>query len=170
MPFGTGPTTFSAFLSPANPTNGWLWGVGPVVQLPTISDASLGSNVWGGGPTGVLVYMKGPWLAGILANNVWSFGGISGLGGTRYNAFMTQYFVNYNFGEGWYVNTAPIITANWLTAGNKAWTLPFGGGIGRVVKIGGKLPVNLSIGAYYNALRPQFGSTWQLRTQATLIF
>ena len=33
--FGTAPTTFSAFLSPRNPTNGWLWGVGPVVQIPT---------------------------------------------------------------------------------------------------------------------------------------
>jgi hypothetical protein len=47
VPFGTGPTTFSAFLSPANPVNGWLWGVGPVMQLPTASDKSLGSNVWG---------------------------------------------------------------------------------------------------------------------------
>jgi hypothetical protein len=25
--FGAGPTTFSAFLAPANPVNGWLWGV-----------------------------------------------------------------------------------------------------------------------------------------------
>jgi hypothetical protein len=41
VPFGTGPTTFSAFLSPANPVNGWLWGVGPVVQVPTISSATL---------------------------------------------------------------------------------------------------------------------------------
>ena len=143
VPFGTGPTTFSAFLSPSNPINGWLWGVGPVVQIPTISSKSLGSNVWGGGPTGVLVYMKGPWVAGVLANNVWSFGGTSGLGGTRYNMFLTQPFVNYNFGEGWYVGTAPIITANWLTAGNKAWTLPVGAQVGRVMKIGGKLPVNL---------------------------
>ena len=42
VPFGTGPTTFSAFLTPANPVNGWLWGVGPVIQIPTISDKSLG--------------------------------------------------------------------------------------------------------------------------------
>ena len=41
---------------------------------------------------------------------------------------------------------------------------------GRVIKVGGKLPVNLSLGAYYNALRPQFGSTWQLRTQIAFIF
>jgi hypothetical protein len=58
--------------------------------------------------------------------------------------------------------SSPIITANWLTAGDKAWTLPFGGGIGHVVKIGGKLPVNLSLSAYYNALRPEFGSTGSL--------
>jgi hypothetical protein len=170
VPFGTGPTPFSVFLSPAKPVNGWLWGVGPVMQLPTASDKSLGSNVWGGGPTGVLVYMKGPWVLGVLANNVWSFGGTSGPVGTRYNTFLTQPFVNYNFGEGWYVGTSPIITANWLTAGDKAWTLPIGANVGRVIKIGGKLPVNFLLGAYYNALRPEFGSTWQLRTQATLIF
>jgi len=169
-PSGTGPTTFSAFLSPKNPTNGWLWAVGPVVQIPTISDKTLGSNVWGGGPTAAVVYMKGPWVAGVLANNVWSFGGTSGRGGTQYDMFLTQPFVNYNFGEGWYINTAPIITANWLTAGDKAWTLPVGGGGGRVVKIGGKLPVNISIGAYYNALRPQYGAAWQMRTQVTFIF
>ena len=169
VPFGTGPTTFSAFLSPANPSNGWLWGAGPVVQIPTISSATLGSSVWGGGPTGVLVYMKGPIVAGALANNVWSFGGTSGPAGTRYNNFLVQPFFNYNFGEGWYVGTSPIITANWLTSGNNAWTLPIGGNVGRVIKIG-KLPVNLSAGAYGNVLRPQFGATWQLRTQITFIF
>jgi hypothetical protein len=170
VPFGTGPITFSAFLSPSNPINGWLWGVGPVVQVPTISDKSLGSPVWGGGLTGVLVYLKGPWVAGVLANNVWSFGGTSGPGGTRYNMFLVQPFANYNFGEGWYVGTSPILTANWLTTGDNAWTLPVGANVGKVVKIGGKLPVNFSLGAYYKALRPSYGSTWQLRTQVTLIF
>ena len=170
VPFGTGPTTFSAFLSPSKPVNGWLWGVGPVVQIPSASNSTLGSNVWGGGITGVLVYMKGPWVIGALANNVWSFGGTSGNGGTGYNAFLTQPFINYNFGGGWYVTTAPVITANWRAAGDKAWTLPVGGGAGRVIKLGGKLPINLSVSAYYNALRPEFGPLWQLRTQATLIF
>lgn len=170
VPFGTGPTTFSAFLSPSRPVNGWLWGVGPVLQVPTISDKSLGSTVWGGGPTGVLVYIKGPWVTGVLVNDVWSFGGTSGPTGTRYNVFLMQPFANYNFGKGWYVGSAPIITANWLTAGNNAWTLPLGGQFGRVIRIGGKLPINLAIGAYYNALRPEFGPTWQLRAQITLIF
>ena len=168
VPFGTGPTTFSAFLSPANPTNGWLWGVGPVAQIPTISSATLGSSVWGGGPTAVLVYMKGPWVAGILANNVWSLGGTHGPGGNSYNNFLTQPFVNYNFGEGWYVGSSPIITANWQANGTK-WTVPIGAQAGRVIRIG-KLPVNLLLGAYYNIVKPQYGADWQLRSQVTLIF
>jgi hypothetical protein len=69
--------------------------------------------------------------------------------------------VNYNFTEGWYLDTAPIITANWLTAGYKASKLLFGGGI----KIGGTLPVNLSVAASCFALRPEFASTWQLRSR-----
>jgi hypothetical protein len=170
VPFGSGPTLFSAFLSPSKPVDGWVWGVGPIVQLPTASSSTLGSSVWGGGPTAVVVRMKGPWVYGGLVNNVWSFGGRPGRDGNRYNNFLLQPFVNYNFDAGWYVNTGPIITANWLAAGNHAWTLPVGFGGGRVIKIGGKLPVNLSMGVYYNALRPDYGARWQLRPQATLIF
>jgi hypothetical protein len=39
-----------------------------------------------------------------------------------------------------------------------------------VVKIGDKLPINFAVAAYYNAIHPEFGSTWQLRTQITFIF
>jgi hypothetical protein len=170
VPFGTGAASFSAFLSPANPSNGWLWGAGPIFHIPTATSKTLGSNVWGGGPTGVLVYMKGTVVAGVLVNNVWSFGGTSGRGGTSYNNFLVQPFFNYNFGGGWYAGTSPVVTANWKTSGNNAWTLPLGGNIGRVIKLGGKLPINLSAGAYANVLRPEYGATWQLRTQATVIF
>ncbi len=168
-PFGTGPITFSSFLSPSQPTNGWLWGFGPVTQIPVASSASLGSNVWGLGPTGVLVYMKGPWVTGVLVNNVWSLGGEAGPGGTKYNNFLMQPFINFNMKGGWYVGTSPILTANWLTAGNNAWTIPLGANVGRVIKLG-KLPINLSGGAYANVVHPEFGSTWQLRTQITFIF
>jgi hypothetical protein len=134
--------------------------------VPTISDKTLGSSVWGGDVTGVLVYIKGPWVAGALVNNVWPFGGTSGPNGTSYNMFLTQPFRELQLWRGLVCWEHPMITANWQTAGNKPWTLPVGAQVGRVVKIGGKLPV----GAYYNALRPEFGSTWQLRTQVSLIF
>jgi len=127
-----------------------------VVQIPTISNASLGSNVWGGGPTGVLVYMEGPWVAGVLVNKVWSFGGTKGPLGNAYNNFLTQPFVNYNFRGSWYVTSSPIVTTNWETAGTK-WTVPIGGA-GRVFKVG-KLPINLMIAGHYNHVKLQYGRT-----------
>lgn len=63
---------------------------------------------------------------------------------------------------GWFVGTLPIINANRDGSGQK-WTLPVGAQAGRPIKFGDKLPVNLLTGAYYNALRPTGGATWQLR-------
>lgn len=45
-----------------------------------------------------------------------------------------------------------------------------GAQFGRLIKIADKLPVNLLVGAYYNALRPTGTRTWELRTQVTFIF
>jgi len=33
---------------------------------------------------------------------------------------LAQPFFNYNFGEGWYATTSPIITANWQVNGTKS--------------------------------------------------
>jgi hypothetical protein len=170
VPFGLAPTSFSAFLSPKNPIDGWVLGAGPIAQLPTATSKTLGSNVWGLGPAVVVVKLAGPIVAGALVNNVFSLGGISGPGATQYSQFTFNPFLNYNFGGGWFVGTVPIITAIWPAPGNKAWTLPVGAQAGRVIKIGGKLPVNLLVGAYYNAVRPEFGATWQMRAQVAVIF
>jgi hypothetical protein len=169
VPFGLAPTTFSAFILPRKPVNGWIWGAGPVVQVPTASNKTLGSNVWGAGPALVVVRMDNPWVYGVLVNNVFSSGGTSGPDGTRYSLMTINPFVNYNFPGGWFVGTVPIMTADWMAGGQK-WTLPVGLQGGRLIKIADKLPVNLLVGAYYNALRPQFGATWQLRAQVALIF
>jgi hypothetical protein len=168
-PFGSAPTSFTAFLSPRNPVEGWVWGAGPVAQLPTISNKTLGSNVWGLGPSFVVVKMAGPIVAGVLINNVFSFGGTTQRGGTHYNTFLFEPFFNYNFGGGWFVGTVPILTANWDSGGEK-WTLPVGVQAGRVIKLGGKLPVKLEVGAYYNALRPTGAATWQLLTEVAFVF
>jgi hypothetical protein len=169
VPFGLAPTAFSAFLSPRNPVDGWILGAGPIVQLPTITSKTLGSNVWGAGPAFVVVRTDSPWVYGGLINNVFSFGGTTGRTGTSYSVMTINPFLNYNFGGGWFAGSAPIATASWDTGGTK-WTVPVGAQVGRLIKLGGKLPVNLLVGAYYNAVRPQYGATWQLRTQIAIIF
>ena len=165
---GIGETQFSAFLSPANPVNGLVWGVGAITQLPTTSDSALGSYRWGLGPTVVVLHTdKGdPWVYGFLANNVWSVG--NGAGGS-YNNFLLQPFIHYNLEGGLYLTTAPILTANWKASSGQKWTVPVGGGVGKIFHLG-RLPVNTELEVYYNAVRPDFGANWQIQLQATLMF
>ena len=70
---GIGDTVFTAFLSPANPGH-WIWGAGPVVQIPTNSTAELGNKNWGLGPSFVVLHLDhgDPWVYGALVNNIWS--------------------------------------------------------------------------------------------------
>ena len=70
---GTGDLVFTAFLSPANPGH-WIWGAGPVVQIPTNSNEELGNKNWGLGPSLVVLHLEhgDPWVYGALVNNIWS--------------------------------------------------------------------------------------------------
>jgi hypothetical protein len=120
------------------------------------------------GPTGVGLYMKGPWVVGALANQQWS---MVGWRDTKVNALLVQPFVNYNLADGWYLTSAPIITGNFSAGGGDHWTVPVGGGVGklwRVGKIG--LPINTQLVPFYNAVTPDFGPDWQLRFQFQFLF
>lgn len=163
--FGLGDIQLSAFFSPAKP-GGIIWGVGPIFQLPTHTD-DLGTRKWGIGPSVVGLRIDGPWVYGALVNQVWSFAGPDGASGI--NQFLMQPFVNYNFKEGFYVTSGPIITANWKASGSNTWTVPLGGGVGKIFKIGGKLPLNLQAQAFYNVVNPDIGPDWQLRLQAAVL-
>jgi hypothetical protein len=168
--FGLGDIQLSAFLSPAEPgPGGLIWGAGAIVQMPTNTDDMLGNKNWGLGPTGVVLHLKpgDPWVYGVLVNNVWSLSG-SGQGGS-YSNFLMQPFVNYNFPDGFYINSVPIITANWKADSGQQWTVPLGLGIGKIFHLG-KLPVNTQFGAYYNVVHPDDGANWQLRVQVQFMF
>jgi len=164
---GIGPAQFSGFFSPAN-AEGTIWGAGPIVQLPTTSSSELGSYRWGLGPTFVMLKMEkgNPWVYGFLVNNVWSVG--TGAGGS-YNNFLLQPFVNYNFPDGTYLSSSPVITANWKADSSNQWTVPLGIALGHIFHLG-KLPVNAQIGGYYNVVRPDFGPNWQIRAQVQFMF
>ena len=47
--------------------------------------------------------------------------------------------------------------------------MPVGGGFGRVFRVGDQ-PVNASIPAYYNAIRPTGAPAWSLRASVALLF
>jgi hypothetical protein len=163
---GIGDATFTAFLSPKD-SGDITWGAGPVFLLPTATDDALGSDKWGAGISAVALMMPGKWVIGSLVSNVWSVGGS---GEQDINLFTWQYFINYNMDNGWYLTTAPIITANWEADSDHRWTVPFGGGFGKLFKIGNQ-PVNAQISAYNNVITPDdYGAEWQVRAMVQFLF
>ena len=165
--FGLGDINPSFFFSPKQPTHGIIWGIGPTFVFPTGTDKTLTAGKYSIGPTFVALAIEGPWVVGVLVNNVWSFAGKSNRDAV--NAMLLQPFVNYNLPGGWYLNSSPIITANWEAGHGDRWTVPVGGGVGRVFKIGHQ-PVNMQLEAYYNVARPTGGADWTIRAQVQLLF
>jgi len=162
---GLGDVTLTGWVSPKN-SGKWIWGVGGALVLPTATDDALGNDKWSVGPSVVVLTMPGKWVIGSLISNVWSVGGS---GDQDVNFFTWQYFINYNMDNGWYLTSAPIITANWEADSNNTWTVPFGGGIGKIFRIG-KQPLNAQVSAYYNVEKPASGADWQLRLQLQMLF
>jgi hypothetical protein len=118
------------------------------------------------GPSVVALTQPGHWTVGALVNNVWSVAG----SGSRpaVNQMLLQYFINYNLKKGWYITSSPILTANW-EVNNGRWVVPFGGGVGRIMKLGFQ-PVNLSASFYGNAVYPAGTSPWGMRLQIAFLF
>jgi hypothetical protein len=107
------------------------------------------------------------WTIGALINNVWSVAG----SGSRppVNQMLLQYFLNYNMKKGYYISLSPIITADWRASSGNVWTVPFGGGVGRIMKLGFQ-PVNISAEFYGNVVYPAGGSPWSMRLQIAFLF
>lgn len=163
---GVGDITQSLFFSPTNPGK-LIWGAGPVFTIPSANDRILGTGKLLFGPTAVFLVTPGHWVIGVLLNNQWSIGGNPLR--PPVNSFLAQPFLNYNLAHGWYLTTGPIITSNWLAASGEQWTVPVGGGFGRVFRVADQ-PVNASLAGYYNAIRPTGTPSWQLRASVALLF
>ena len=70
--------------------------------------------------------------------------------------------------------SAEIITADWNAPPGTRWTVPLGGGIGRVFKFAGQA-FNAQVEAFYNVVRAGPGSIstpgdWQFRFELSLLF
>jgi len=165
---GVGDLNPALFLSPAKPGK-LIYGIGPIFALPTATQRTTGSGKWCVGPAAVALLQPGNWTLGVLASQIWSFAGPDDR--TSVSFLSIQYFVNYNLPDAWYLSSSPIITANFKAVGGDQWTVPFGGGVGKIFKVG-KLPMNGLVQAYYN-VRPNDADTvasWQLRIQLAFLF
>jgi hypothetical protein len=163
---GLGDINYSLFFSPAN-SGPLIWGVGPSVTAPTATDPLLGTEKWSAGPTAIALVQPGPWTIGMLARQIWSFAGASDR--SNVNQTVLQPFVNYKLSDGWYLSSSPVMAANWEAKKSNRWTVPLGGGVGRVFKLG-QQPVNMRVEAYNNVEIPQGGPDWVTKFTFQLLF
>lgn len=158
---GMGPTMVETFFSP-NTNSDFLWGAGPVLQIPS-SAYQYGSKQWGAGVSAVAMYRPGHWTMGLLGYQTFNIGG-SSLGGTANNSYL-QPFVAFT------ANTATTVTLMAQGSFNndaKTSSVPLYLTVSQLFRVD-KLPVQFSVGpAYYLASAPNGPSGWGGR--ATISF
>lgn len=153
---GLGDLTYQGFLSPGEPGS-LIWGAGLALQMPTGTDA-LSTNRWSTGPSLLGLTMPGNWVLGLLVMNIWDF---AGSGDTDVNKLAIQPILSYQLGKGWYLNSAPVITADWTADSGNQWNVPLGEGVGKLHRFG-KLPVDLKLIYYDYVEKPAFGPDWSV--------
>ena len=162
--FGLGDTVQSLFLSPAKP-KGAVWGVGPVLLVPTGTDRLLSTGKWGAGPSALALKQNGPWTVGVLANHIWSFAGDSAR--SNVSATLINPFVTYTTPTAFTVAFAGDLTRDWTA---KRTALPLIFNAAQLTRIGGQL---VSIGGgvrYYAISNPASPKGFAARFTLTLLY
>jgi hypothetical protein len=162
--FGLGDTVQSLFFSPAIP-KGAIWGVGPVLLVPTGTDPLLSTGKWGGGPTGVVLKQIGTVTIGGLANHIWSFAGNSARNDVS-TTFVNP-FISNALKSGFTYGVLADITYDWKS---DRWTVPVSVTASQVTKIGGQM---VSIGGglrYYLVSNENAPHGFAGRFVVTLLF
>lgn len=161
---GLGDSIFQAFFS--HKPSPFVWGVGPAFGLPTHTDSRLGNDKWLLGPAAVVLVKPGPWLVGSLVQQLWSYAGSD-----QTVSFLSwQYFINYTFDSGWYLTSTPTMTANWEADSDETWTVPVGGGIGRLLRFQKAPPVDVKLQAFGFPEKPPGAASWSVQLQVKLLF
>ena len=162
---GVGDIVQSVFFSPKKPTNsGLIWGIGPVINIPTSTKETLGPEAWAAGPTGLVLKQSGPWTYGALANHLWSFAKEDK---TEINASFVQPFVSYITPKKltYYLNTES--TYNWDT---KDWSVPINVGANQLMKVGNQI-MQVGGGLRYWAESNEMGPNgWGVRLNIIFVF
>ncbi|HZF32113.1 MAG TPA: transporter [Gammaproteobacteria bacterium] len=163
---GLGDITQSLFFAPKHTSvEGFTWAVGPAFLLPAATDELLGTDKWGGGPTGIVLMQKGPWTYGALVNHLWSFEGHHDR--PDFSSTFLQPFLSYRTTKLWTYVVNAESSYDWK---NDAWSVPINLSASKLVALG-KHRVSFFGGVRYWTESPESGAhDWGLRFGATLLY
>lgn len=161
--FGVSDVLASAFLSPTKA--GVIWGVGPVVSLPSTTEPTLGSGKWSAGPTAVVLNQVGRWTYGALWNQIWSFSGDPER--SDVSQMFLQPFLSYTTSNLVTLSVTSEATANWK-AQDHQWTVPVTFSVAKLSTLG-PFPASYLVGVGAFVAKPEIGPSWRLRASMTIL-
>ena len=162
---GLGDMLQSFFFSPKRPTSdGWIWGAGPVILLPTATNSLLGAEKWGLGPTAVLLKQSNGWTYGALLNHIWSIGGAPDR--RDVNSTYLQPFLTYTTSTA---TSFTLATESTYDSTQHQWTVPINFTVAQILKVGGQ-PISIGAGPGYYAAGPVTKPSWAVRFAVTFLF
>jgi len=167
--FGLGDTTQSFWFVPGPKKTSlgtFTWGVGPVIQWPTSTNALLGSGTLGLGATFIILFQKNGWTYGTLVTKIW------GVAKTRsgtpdLNILLFQPFLSYTTKTRW---TFTVNAETSYDATAKDFSLPINLMVNKLTSVGSQ-KVQFQVGGRYYVNRTVGGPDgWGFRFAMTLLF
>lgn len=107
-------------------------------------------------------------MSGLLVTNLWSFAGDADR--VDVNLFLLRPFLNYNGWNGWFLTSTPLIKANWKATNRNKWTVPIGGGVGKVALRIEKQALNFRLQAFYFVEKADLAPDWTLNFEFQILF
>lgn len=161
---GLSDTQLQIYFSPKSFKEGeMLWGAGPVLLIPTASEAVLGTEKWGIGPGIAGLKQIGPWSIGALFNHLWSFAGNASRSDISVSYF--QPFLSHSSKHGTTFGFSSETTYDWFS--NK-WAIPLLASASQILPIGGHY-FSFSLSGVYHVESPTPISKWGIRFSITAL-
>lgn len=143
-------------------------GIGPVVTMPTASNELLGSDQWTLGPGAHFSTEIGRLSTGFF---IWQSWGLTNDPAKKAvnQLFGKPYFI-YAVSEKWSLIYVPLgLSHSWKSPSGDDWTVPIGGGVRRLFRMGDK-KVGLQFQAFDYVARKPTDPEWELRCTIEFLF
>ncbi len=163
---GLADLNLTSFITPVQ--HGELtWGIGSTITMPSDAPSrELGSGKFSFGPAVAVIMQTPVYTVGLEGSQLWSLFGSEGR--ESVNQMQLKPLLNYNLSNGWYLLSNSTIVANWEKAMGQIWTVPVGGGLGRLFALG-DYKINAKVEGYYNVARPDQAPDWSVGTTLQLL-
>lgn len=154
------PVQIMSMVTSAEPSS-LKFGVGPYIDVPLGSGYEGARQYLGVGVAGIMRYSEGGFTVAGLFQDAWNIG-------NNGQPMLFNPNVAYNFPNGWYVLSSPIMQDNLADNFRNSFVVPIGGGVGKVLYFGA-LPVAIALSFYDNIIAPPTSPGWETKLGLTFV-